>query len=322
MQNPNPDKISEKINERDVLEISQSYPFPIAFYVKKIADSETNLQKLCAVFEALESMISYMDLLMLALYLQKKEYEPNIQAAAHRLECPCFDDWYQFLSVAVAHLPDTHSLISQIKKWYESVVNKKEIYIQEVVDYKKVETELGTLKNLKDIQEKLIPVLHIMLDNEIAAYYQFCYSSLIKILKNLSFLKEYPLLAFDNTSESKSAKKLIGATRNFQSTPIYTKQPIVGGQVYLYDPGTQQYCSLHPFIIYQECYYCIREELHETWEVLLFYGRTSSRIAYHGCVHNIALREQLGAYQTLCQNQPKEQLSVKDIWERAFQATE
>ncbi len=319
--------LNQKSGEHDgIWEFIENYPFPIAYHFKKIMDADGSINKLTAVFETFESVVSYLDLLVLGLYSRTNEYNPNLAWCIKKLELPNWDDWFQILKLVITKFPQSTTFIKNLQTWYESVENKKEIYIQQIEDYKKSEIENGLLSNLKQIQGNIVPVLSIMLENEITAHCNFCYSLLLKIIRELKFISNYPLYYIE--SDGKSAKKLVGAQRNFNKVPLNTTQNLAANHVYFYDSDDGKYISLHPFILFQECYYCIREEAKETWEILLFYGRSTSRAIYHGCIHNLALREHLITYQKILETQNslaiKDQaiIPVKEIWERAFQATE
>lgn len=326
MPTPNKPTKPPDAQEEGLLELIGDYPFPLACYLQKIFDSEGNFNKLTTIFESLENMLAYLDLLLLASYYEEGRTDSAVEAAAKRLESPHLDDWFQFLETALVHLPVKNSLVQKIQNWYQLVEVKKEIYIQQILDYKKNELECGLLSNLKEVQNNIIPVMHIMLEAEINKYYDFCYISLLKLVKELQFLQNYILYFVENDG---TLRRLMGADRNFpkmgQNIP-----PALRNQIVVFHPDTSTYHSLHPFIIYQECYYCIREGVNkDPREVFLWNGRTASRIIYHGCLHNVALREHLPTYISLQEKNivrniqaTPPSISPKDVWERAFQATE
>lgn len=324
MTNSNkPTKISDA-PEGGVIVLIGDSPFPIAFYLKKVFDSEGNFHKLNAIFETLENTLAYIDLILLSFYYQEGVTSANIEPIAKRLETANLDDWFQFLEISLAQLKVNHPIIQQLQQWQKTVEGKKEIYIQHIVDYKKAEFESGILSNLIEIQKNIIPVMHIMLESEINAYYNFCFSSLIKIIKELKFLQDYGLYFVESTN---TLRTLMGDNRNFPKINRDIPQQYVN-QVILFAQKTNQIQTLHPFIIYQECYYCIKEEMKDTHEVFLWHGRTTSRAIYHGCVHNVALREHLANYHALQErtrlvaNTQNPNIPTKEIWERTFQATE
>ena len=314
---------SSEIVEAEVININ-SYPFPIAFYYRNIKESDSLSTKLKFVFETYEKAIIYISLLLLSCYYQKGQRHDEIEAAIGKLECPGLENWYHFLQTVIRYGDDQSRLVSQIKQWYRQIESESKIYLYEIKEYKRHERETGLLANLYEIHDAILPVVSIMLEEELQTYFNFCHSSLVKILDKLHFLTNFPLYWIANPA-SKTAKKLHGPERKFAEVPFELSQQIPANQVILYDSETDRSHLLHPFIVYQECYYCIREELGETCELFLFSGRTTSRLCYSGGIHHVALREHLNEYLEIRERQkpPEESISsIKDIWETAFQITE
>ncbi|NUM36200.1 MAG: tetratricopeptide repeat protein [Candidatus Brocadiae bacterium] len=328
MQETNLSSSSFEVSEAYLNNIIEGYPFSIAVSYKKISEKENSSERLMAVFETYENLVIYFSVVILSLYYKENQPHQAIETACRKLESPTLEDCISFLGIAVANFTSPCSLVQKIREWYISVEEKKEIYLQEIYDFKKYERDIGLLTYFQENGKKIAPLLSIMVEEEIKSYFQFSFSCLRKILKEAEFLQDYPLLySEENTLEKKTFKKLMGSNENFEKIVLFVPREIALRQVFLNDRKAQEFYSLHPFFLYQECYYCIREELPSSWELLLFYGRTSSRISYHGCKHNLSLKDPLSIYQPLRDRQvsssiKEENSSYKKIWEISFQKQE
>lgn len=327
MQDMNP-STNLDVSEEYLNNSIEFYPLSIAFSYKKILEKENSCDKLMAVFETYENLVLYFSIILLSLY--HKENTPNqaMEMACRKLDAPGMDDVFHFFGIAMKNFTSSCPLVGKIQEWYTTVEEKQQIYIQEINDYKRCDRAIGFLSYFQENGKKLASLLSIMIEEETKTYLQFSSACLRKILKEAEFLQDYPLVYSEETAlERKIFRKLMGSQENSEKIVLFAKQDLPAHQVFLHDRKSQEFYCLNPFFLYQECYYCIREELPSSWELLIFYGRTSSRVSYHGCKHNLSLKEPLSSYQNM-----RERVSLaathlgndsyKHIWEISFQNKE
>ena len=278
-------------------------------------------------------MLLYLDLILLALYYgdHYNGDESLHWHASRKLEYPDFDQWFQSFQEFLPESSSNVSIIQNIQKWYEQVEEKKSVYLQEILDYRKMNVEIGHLSNLQKLRTSLLKTFPVMVEEEHQNYFSYFFTSLTKVLEELKFLERYPIYFIESVSSEKEeivARKLTGSELNFKRVAFKSSQQLPCNQVFMLDKERGVFYDLHPFILYQECYYCIREERSNTWEVFMFQSRGKKRLYYTGAMHKVALREHLANYKELQKKKQKKFLAsqaistIKDIWEIAFQTTE
>lgn len=325
----NHENLSKDLDVHDpgILKIINNFPFPIAYSYKKVMESNSLVPKLKSVFQAYESIVTYLSLVLLAFHYDSED-ERISEHISGILDHPTFEDWFLFLKNIMETSSSQNQIVVKIKNWYQKVEKDKNIYFEEIIDYKKNEKEMGYLSGLCKIEQTISPVLPIMLEEEIQSYYRFCFTTLQNIIKELTFLQNYPIFFVENSGPEKgqvSVKKLISSDRNFMRLTLPTKQKLKSGHIYIFDSKAQIFYSLYPFVIYQECYYCIKEEFLDTWEIFFFYGKTNTRLCYQGSIHKIALREHLNRFNEMKARKSQREIqleNIKQLWDISFQATE
>lgn len=307
------------------------YPMPIALACQKILEEKEILAKLTAIFDTYESIISYVNALVLSLgyqgYFPLKD--PRYHEMAGTLEVPDFDDWFQFFREAMQEVKSV-PLIEELQAWYRKVEKNAGMSMREIDSYREKTGSTGYLTALYEIRRSLLPALPIMTKEEKQKYFERCWEWLEKILLDLQFLKAYPLCYIEKILHGNKevlAKRLMGSDPSLDQITLKHEQNITARQNFLYDEGNGIFYPLYPMIVYQECYYCLREKQQNPWELFVFQGKSASRLHYKGRLHKVALKEPLKIYVQMRQECQKTgpapvAISIKDIWEHAFHSTQ
>lgn len=328
--NPSSNSLISPENSPFLVTTTAQYPFPIAYACQKLLEEKEPTARLKAALAIYENVVVYVDLLLLSLYYRKEiPAKTSYSEAASWLEIPDFAYWTRFLKEILEGGEGENPLLRQLYAWYGKVEKESNIYLEEINNYQKKGRNIGHLTALGTIRGTLIKLFPSMVEEEYQAYYASCHTSLEKILRELKFLESFPLYYIESISPHKqevTAKKMMGAETNFGKVVLKSSPKLLPNQVNIHDSAQDTFYPLHPFILYQECYYCIREERATPWEVFLFQGRGAKRLFYSGIIHKTALRDPIPAYLEVKEIQTKPALtelkSVKELWEIAFQITE
>jgi tetratricopeptide (TPR) repeat protein/flagellar biosynthesis GTPase FlhF len=312
-----------------LVHVATHYPFPIAYACQKINDEQDPPAQLIAIIAAYEQLVHYLGVLALA-YCYRSDEKKSTPPSLTQLGGLQFDHWFEFVQQAAHIQTDSSSLWRKIAEALSRIEQNKGIHLQEISEQRAKKREIGHLANLHEVRQSLLTTFAVMNSDEQKMYAQYALTSLQKVLQELRFLPQYPLYHIENVAGEKGkvvARSLLGANLSSSNkVSLDNAQKLTPGQVWLWEPESKMFRPLHPWVVYQECYYCMREEKVNPWEFFCFFGRGVRRLYYTGSFHKIPLREPFQAYIQLQQNarvaiqEPSK--SLKEIWERAFQITE
>lgn len=310
--------------------VAAHYPFPIAYACQKINEEKDQAGQLAAAIAAYEHTVQYLGALALAYCYRPDDRKNAPLPSLANLESLQFDHWQELLQQAIKLPGESPSLWRKLSEALTKIESNKCVQLVEVVEQRQKKRPLGYMDALQEIRRALLPVFSVMSSEEQKAYTRQILSWLQSLLQALKFLPQYPLYYIEAGSSEKgkiAAKPLLGSNLNANRVALESTQKLTPGQVCIWDPEAKNFRTLHPWVVYQECYYCMREEKVNPWEVFCFSGRGVRRLYYSGVFHKIALRDPFQGYlqiqeQARSSNTSPAIKSLKELWEQSFQISE
>lgn len=310
------------MNQKYILD---NYPFPIASMYKAFTGQKEAKDRLKMLLQTHEYLLRYLNLMLLSVYREKnalgnlKHHDPfSLQFLS---ESRALETFKLLLEQEISH-----PVFDDIKLWMNQL-RQSHVYLREIKDFKYEDQTTNSLDCLWEIGQFVIPIIDVLNEDETLSYLDLCEKALAAIFNSMEdLLDRYCLIAVqEETASSYLICYFQGTNTQFPQYELNTTTKLKEGHVYIYNKKKNVFLSMHPFIVYQDCYYCIREESFSNKELFLFQFASNKRLFYSGYKHEVALREHYEDYEALWQNYKEpfaQPIDVKDIWEFSFHKME